>query len=576
MRKVASLLMTAALTVSAPAAAQEAAGDWAGTLKVTESVNIPVIFHIRQDDAGQLSGTMDSPAQGATGIPIEGITVANGELTFKVPTIRGDYRAQWDAEAKSWKGQWSQGGANLPLDLTVPPPPPPLPANWTFPNDSAIKDVIAARIAPRVGQGVVVGVLGPEGRRVVAGGPQDGEQFNGDTLFEIGSISKVFTALILADMANKGELSLDDPAEKFLPAGHRMPQRGDRKITLRDLSTHMSGLPRLPDNLPFTDPLDPYADYTEALMLAFLDGHELTRDVGERWEYSNLGVGLLGYLLERASGKDYETLVRERITGPLGMNDTSVSLSAAQQARFAPGRDEYMRPTKPWHLATLVGAGGLRSTVNDMLKFAAAALDEKSPIGAAMQTALSVRESVVTGETRQTLGWQIGHPEPGREVTIHNGGTGGYRSALALDRTKNTATVVLTNSAIEPSATDIAMHMLFGMAVSGIPPVPPAPAVAVQRTQAALPVEELDRVVGTYDFGNGVVFEISRDGDGVRAQRKGSATGPVLPIFAEAPLRFYYTAIDAQFHFSTGPDGSVTDVEFIQGEVKLPGKRVAP
>src|SRR5690606_33087648 len=106
------------------------------------------------------------------------------------------------------------------------------------------------RIAPRNGQGIVVGVLEPQGRRIVAGGPEGDEPFDGDTLFEIGSISKVFTALLLADMANKGEVSLDDPAAKYLPAGATMPERGGKQITLADLSTHMSGLPRLPDNMP--------------------------------------------------------------------------------------------------------------------------------------------------------------------------------------------------------------------------------------------------------------------------------------------------------------------------------------
>src|SRR5690606_17265741 len=186
-------------------------------------------------------------------------------------------------------------------------------------------------------------------------------------------ISKVFTALLLADMASKGEVSLDDPAEKFLPEGATIPERGGKKITLAHLSTHTSGLPRLADNMPFADPEDPYADYTEAMMLAFLAQYELTRDIGEQWEYSNLGVGLLGYLLGRAAGSDYETLLRERITGPLGMTDTAITLSAEQEARFAPGLDIYMQPARPWHLNVLAGAGGIRSTANDMLEFASAA-----------------------------------------------------------------------------------------------------------------------------------------------------------------------------------------------------------
>src|SRR5690606_15911585 len=183
-----------------------------------------------------------------------------------------------------------------------PRAPEPLPANWEIPADAEIESLIAARIAPRAGQGLVLGVIEPEGRRVVAGGPQGAAGFDGDTVFEIGSISKVFTAMILADMAAKGEVSLDDPAEKFLPAGATMPSRGGRRITLADLSTHVSALPRLPDNLAYGDAADPYADYTEALLLEFLADHQLTRDIGSQAEYSNLAVGLLGYLLGRAAG----------------------------------------------------------------------------------------------------------------------------------------------------------------------------------------------------------------------------------------------------------------------------------
>ncbi len=566
------LLAAAAMVVSAPASARDAAGVWTATLQVTESVSLPLVFRIARDDAGALTGTMDSPTQGGFGIPLAGITASEDRLRFEAPSVQGVYEGTWDEASQAWKGEWSQSGSSWPLDLSAPPPPPPLPADWSLPSDDALEAMIAARNAPRAGQGIVIGVLGPEGRRVVAGGAP----FDADMVFEIGSISKVFTALILADMVNKGEVSLDDPAERYLPEGHTMPERGGRKIALRDLSTHMSGLPRLPDNMPYGDAEDPYVDYTEALLLAFLDDHTLTRDVGERWEYSNLAVGLLGYLLGRAAGTDYETLLRERITGPLGMSDTSVALSADQQARFAPALDAYMRPTKPWNLSVLTPAGGIRSTAGDMLRFAAAALDPASPIGPAMATALGVRVPVGSGEAQQALGWQIGVPGPGREATIHNGGTGGFRTSLVLDRAEGRAAVVLVNSAAEPSATDLAMHAVFGMQVSPTPAVPPLPAAVTPRAEVTLPAAELDRVTGTYDFGNGVVFEITRAGDGLRAQRKGSATGPVLPIFPEAELAFFYKAIDAQFRLIADESGKVTDAEFVQGGITLTGKRVEP
>ena len=570
------LLTGAAMTISAPAVAQEAAGDWVGTLQVTESVKLPLVVHIKQDDGGAFSGTMDSPTQGAIGMPLAEIAISAGQLTFKLPALGGAYQGRWDAATKAWQGTWNQSGMTWPLALAAPPPPAPLPTNWTVPADADISGLIAARIAPRKGEGLVVGVLEPKGRRVVAGGPEGGATVSGSTVYEIGSISKVFTALILGDMVARGEVALDDPAEKYLPAGATMPSRGGRKITLRDLSTHVSGLPRLPDNMPFGDPGDPYADYSEALMLQFLAHYELPRDIGSKSEYSNFAVGLLGYLLGRAAHSDYETLLRERITAPLGMKDTSVTLSAGQQARFAPGHDEFMRPAKPWTLPMLMGAGGIRSTADDMLTFAAAVLDPKSPIAPAMKIALAEPLKTDNPRVEQALGWQVFHPEAGRSVLLHNGGTGGYRSVLALEPGKGSAVVVLANSAAEPSATDLGLHVLVGSPVAPTPPVPPAPAPQVARTEITLPAAELDRVVGRYNFGAGVEFAIVRDGDTLKAQRLGIQGAPALPIYAEAPLSFFWKAVDAQLRFTTDAGGTVTGAEFAQGEIKLTGTRIAP
>jgi CubicO group peptidase (beta-lactamase class C family) len=582
MNRWTALLAGVAVTLSVPAAAQSPIGDWIGTLDAG-GTKLRLAVHIQRGPDGNLAGTLDSLDQRAFGVPLGSIVVEGSRLTFSVPVISGGYVGDWDEATMGWRGSWTQGGVSLSLALAPGGPPPeeprapePLPANWEMPSSAEIASAIAARNAPRRGQGIVVGVLDAAGRRVVTGGPEGGTAFDGDTVFEIGSISKVFTALLLADMVNKGEVALEDPAEKYLPEGARMPGRGGRKITLRDLSTHVSGLPRVPDNMPYGDPADPYADYTEAMMLAFLDRYELTRDIGAQAEYSNLGVGLLGYLLGRAAGRDYEALLRERITGPLGMADTSVTLSAGQQARFAPGFDTFMQPAKPWRLPALVGAGGIRSTADDMLKFAAAALDPQSPIGPAMATALATRVDSGSPNTEQALGWQVWHPEPERTVVMHNGGTGGFRSALALEPDKRRAAVVLINSAVEPSATDLALHLLVGLPAAPTPPVPPPPPPPVARTEVTLPVAELDRVVGRYEFAPGVIFNVTREGTVLQAQRQGSATGPVLPIFAEAPLRFFWRAVNGAIEFTTDADGRVTGAVATFDGQTLTGKRLEP
>src|SRR5262249_11166935 len=153
--------------------------------------------------------------------------------------------------------------------------------------------------------GIVVGVIEPGGRRVVPyGGLAKGDPrtLDGDTVFEIGSITKVFTSLLLADAVKRREVALTDPISKFLPDRVKSPERGDRAITLQDLSTHTSGLPRLPANFAPKNASNPYADYSVEDLYQFLGGYQLTRDIGTQYEYSNLGGGLLGHVLALRAG----------------------------------------------------------------------------------------------------------------------------------------------------------------------------------------------------------------------------------------------------------------------------------
>jgi CubicO group peptidase (beta-lactamase class C family) len=445
--------------------------------------------------------------------------------------------------------------------------------DWRLPSDEEIRGLIAARNAPRPGQGIIIGILGPEGERIVAGGTGAGAGFDSATMFEIGSITKVFTALLLADMANKGEVSLNDPVAKYLPAGHRMPERG-RPITLADLATHRSGLPRMADDMwSLRHPDGEFADYTEERLLAFLDRHQLTREPGAQFEYSNIGMGLVGYLLTRAAGSDYETLVRTRITGPLGMNDTMMSMPPSHAARLAAPFDAYMRPVKPIDMAALAGAGAIRSTMADMLILARALLDPTSPVAPALKMALSVRSP---GENRfeQALGWVV-RRLPGRELIMHNGSTYGFSSILILEPAKGRAVVALVNSRAEPGPEDLAFNIVGGQRVQPTPAVPPAPPPFVPRTAISLPVAELDKVAGRYDFG-GFVVAIIRDGGYLytRAQREGAPPGARLQILPEAPLAFFWKAMDAQIRFTTDASGMVTGAVLTQGR-QMVGRRVA-
>ena len=249
--------------------------------------------------------------------------------------------------------------------------------------------------------GIVVATLGPDGRSVSAYGrlAKDRPETPGaDTVFEIGSITKVFTSLLLADMMERGEVTLDTPVQKLLPDSVKVPARNGKEITLLDLSMQVSGLPRMPNNFHPTDPANPYADYDAPKLYEFLSAYTLTRDIGEKYDYSNVGVGLLGHALARKAGLSYEALLRARVLEPLGMKDTTVTLSDDQKKRLATGHNAALAPVKNWDLDAIAGAGALRSTANDMLKFLAANLElTDTPLKPAMRRMRSLRRS--TGMT---------------------------------------------------------------------------------------------------------------------------------------------------------------------------------
>lgn len=268
-----------------------------------------------------------------------------------------------------------------------------LPASaQSFPTDSAVLAIIRQRVEEGRSKGIVVGLVESGGRtRVVAfGDPGPGKPpLDGNTVFEIGSISKVFTSTVLAQMVLAGQVTLDDPAQKYLPASVKLPTRNGKQITLGSLSIQNSGLPRMPTNFTPKDPTNPYADYSVQQMYDFLSGLTLTRDPGERFEYSNLGVGLLGHVLSLASGKSYEQLEQERVWTPLGMTRTAITLTPWMQEHLALGHDDAGKVVSNWDIPTFAGAGAIRSTTTDMLRFVAANLQtDRGPLGKAMAFAL--------------------------------------------------------------------------------------------------------------------------------------------------------------------------------------------
>jgi len=441
------------------------------------------------------------------------------------------------------------------------------------PGTGEIREILVRRIdRQKQAAGIVVGVIEPDGRRVVAYGnlaKGDPRTVDGDTIFEIGSITKVFTSLVLADMVNRKEVTLDDPAAKYLPETVKMPERNGKSITLLDLSTHSSGLPRLPSNLKLNDPCNPYAGYSVDDLYQFLSGYTLPRDPGSEFEYSNLGGGLLGHLLAYRAGTDYESLIGIRITQPLSMPNTGITLSSSMKQRMATGHNAMLAPVAYWDLPTLAGAGALRSSANDMVTFLEAFLGYKeSPLAPAMKAMLEVRRPA--GQTKIGLGWLI-YSTDGREIAWHNGGTGGFRSFVGYDPKARIGVVVISNAG---GVDDIGFHLLN-------PKLPLAnPEPPKQHTEIHIDPKLLDNCTGRYQLTPNLIFEITRDGDRLFAQGFAQVAGqpialPKFELFAEGEKNFFARVADNQITFETGPEGRATRLILHRAGSDMPAARLS-
>jgi len=339
-------------------------------------------------------------------------------------------------------------------------------AGWSVPSDSAIAALLAERMQQN-GVGMVVGVIDGERRSVVAHGVTGADQvpLNGATVFQLGSLTKVITTLLLAEMVARGDVGLDDPVSSLLPPEVSMVEVG-RPITLRDLATHTSGLPSMPDNVDIHGQPDPYEAYTVDQLWSFLSSFKPERAPGTAYEYSNLGVSLLGRALALRMGTTYEALVKERVLTPLDMNSTSITLTPEQLVRLAPGHDPYLQPIRTWEMATLQASGSLRSTADDMLRLLQVYLGKAEDPHLREAVKLQLSEGVELDGTFRPLG--LGLRSDG--TYVHSGGKQGYRSALAFNPKTRIGAVVLANTrTYDSEPTTIALHLVtWGSACTGL------------------------------------------------------------------------------------------------------------
>jgi CubicO group peptidase (beta-lactamase class C family) len=388
--------------------------------------------------------------------------------------------------------------------------------------------------------GMVIGIMRPDGStEVYAYGAVEtgGAPPTASTLFEIGSISKTFTSLALADMVAEGVVTLDQPVQELLPAAEVAVPAGTVPISLAHLSTHTSGLPRMPDNFAPADPTNPYIDYGADDLYAFLGGHTLTAEPGTRYEYSNVAVGLLGHALGLADGASWERVVASRIAEPLGLADTVMTLSGDHATRFATGHDGDLNAVAAWDFDVLAGAGALRSTADDLLVYLAAQAGRTSTdLSAAIASTHEPRFSL-SAELEIGLAWLI---EDGRYIW-HNGGTGGFGSFAGIDVETQSGVVVLCNTSGGQNA-----ETLLGLELLKLVAGEPHTALALPPT-LEVSAAEFERYAGHFVAGEDAFDVVLREG-ALYFEVPGELS---VRMYASGPDGFYLRAVSGVWMYYT-------------------------
>jgi serine-type D-Ala-D-Ala carboxypeptidase/endopeptidase len=385
--------------------------------------------------------------------------------------------------------------------------------------------------------------------------PKSQRPYDEHTAFEIGSVTKTMTAALLAEFIARGEITLNDPVAKLLPPGTSVPSFNGRQITIAGIVTHTSGLPSIPAQYHMTDINNPYASVTERDLLGALTATQLTRAPGSQWEYSNFAMMVLSYALAKRSGKDYETLLRERLLAPLGMNETYVARRPSQ-VRLAQGHLANTMPTVPWDFpADMAGVGGVRATLPDMVRYLEGELGTRE---SAITPALARTQQQVASIGGHTMGmnWEIlstANIANGHTIIMHGGGTGGYSSFVAFDRAAKRAAVLLSDTAL----TD-----LGGLASIGLHLLDPAVPVAAPRTVSTADARLIDALVGGYRLQSGLGMELRHKGNALTIQADGQ---PEFQMGYDSAGDFYPLQFDALLRPKRKADGTYTFTWFQLG-----------
>lgn len=435
-------------------------GSWLGGSSKSHGVQLS----IRSDRGGKESCTLDALAQRAFGLPCANVVFSNNHLSFGVPSINAHWSGALSSDEQTLTGTWNQGRA-IPLTfhrearaiapprtpkISFQPPMPPVAAAEmpTVLRADLRRALQAGALASGTDTGITVGVVRDGVQRVFSLGTA-----RPDSIYEIGSITKTFTGLVLAQMIEQHKVQLDEPVRELLPAD-TVARPAGAEITLLDLITHHSGLPRMPDNLG-ADP----ADYSVRDLYAFMARHGVAKAANAPFLYSNLGVAILGQGLAHRASTSYAKLVDEDVILPLGLRDTALSLTAAARRRLIQGHNAQHRPIKPWGLNAFAPTGSIHSTAGDMLTYLLANLhpqalpseEGEEPAERTLSAALKLSHELradAAGPLRIAFAWFY---NPATGDFLDDGVTDGYCAYAFFNPKGNYAAVVLMNTTAGPS-----------------------------------------------------------------------------------------------------------------------------
>ncbi|QLE01832.1 serine hydrolase [Galbibacter sp. BG1] len=421
-----------------------------------------------------------------------------------------------------------------------------------------VKKEIQYRVKNGINPSIAVGLMDSTGTHYYVHGFKDlAQKLKADenTLYEIGSITKTYTGLLLAKGVTEKRIQLNDPANNFLPDSIKLTDKKGTDVTLQSLSTHSSGLPRLPDNLNPKNQMDPYADYGRKDMFTFLS-HYIPKTVDKNFSYSNLGAGLLGEILAIERKESFSTALYNEILTPLGLQTTFLKVPEVQKNNLAKG---YVanQEVHHWHFKAMAAAGGLKTNIKDLTKYGKSYLKDNK-LAEAQKLATTNKFTDPEGQMHG-LGWFINKDQ----VIFHGGGTGGFRTFLAVDKKNKRVIAVMTNSGSSP-AEDIAEYLVD----------PKSNPLEVAKEEVAISTEELLEFEGNYvNDGLQFSYDFIMKEDTLQAQLKGQ---PEFPVFYQGNDTFIYKVVKAKVVFERDENDTIVGLTLYQNGQEIPFIKTTP